>query len=501
MTSTSQLPAIFALVCAATSGATVAQAQTSAAVTGIVTDMRGLPLAGAHVQLTNTQARTVTNEEGHFTLKTSVRPIGKTLLVSHLGMLARRVRITTSDTLRIQLEEDTRSLDEVVVTGYQQVRNRIYTGAASAVKMSDVRLEGLNDVSRMLEGRVPGLNIQNISGTFGAAPRINIRGGASILGNVQPLWVIDGAVYEDLVHLSLDQLASGDAVTLIGSAIAGLNPSDIQDIQVLKDASATSVYGARALNGVIVVTTKNGRRDTPLTVNYSTENTVRLKPRYANFDLLNSQETMSVYREMEDKGYFNSSSALYGRRGGVFHQYYKAANTYDLSTGTYELENTAAARRDFLRRAEYANTDWFDQLFTLSPTTQHTLSLSGGGKHSATYASVGFFHDGGWTLPEKVDRLTANLKNTFFVSPRLTATLSAQGSLRSQSAPGTLPQRKTMPKAYSSAILTSILSRMPWERAARSHLTMQTADFPSTATTGHPSISSTSMPTTPWISR
>ena len=154
MTSTSQLPAIIALVCAATGGATVAQAQTSAAVTGIVTDMRGLPLAGAHVQLTNTQARTVTNEEGRFTLKTSVRPLGKTLLVSHLGMLARRVRITTSDTLRIQLEEDTRSLDEVVVTGYQQVRNRIYTGAASAVKMSDVRLEGLNDVSRMLEGRV-----------------------------------------------------------------------------------------------------------------------------------------------------------------------------------------------------------------------------------------------------------------------------------------------------------------------------------------------------------
>ena len=132
---------------------------------------------------------------------------------------------------------------------------------------------------------------------------------------------------------------------------------------------------------------------------------------------------MSLYREMEDKGYFNSSSALYGRRGGVFHQYYKAANTYDLSTGTYEQANTAAARRDFLRRAEYANTDWFDLLFTLSPTTQHTLSLSGGGKNTATYASVGFLHDGGWTLPEKVDRLTANLKNTFFVSPRLTATL------------------------------------------------------------------------------
>ena len=136
------------------------------------------------------------------------------------------------------------------------------------------------------------------------SPRINIRGGASILGNVQPLWVIDGAVYEDLVHLSLDQLASGDAVTLIGSAIAGLNPADIQDIQVLKDASATSVYGARALNGVIVVTTKQGQRETPLKVNYSTENSVRLRPNYGQYDLLNSQETMALYQEMEEKGYF-----------------------------------------------------------------------------------------------------------------------------------------------------------------------------------------------------
>lgn len=256
LTSTFPLSAVCSLICCATWGVSTATAQTAAAVSGIVTDMSGLPLAGAHVQLVNSPLHTLTDDEGRFSLRVSTRPVGKTLLVSHLGMLTRRVRIAGTDSLRIRLEEDTHSLDEVVVTGYQKVKNRIYTGAASAVKMSDVRLEGLNDVSRMLEGRVPGLNIQNISGTFGAAPRINIRGGASILGNVQPLWVIDGAVYEDLVHLSLDQLASGDAVTLVGSAIAGLNPSDIQDIQVLKDASATSVYGARALNGVIVVTTK-----------------------------------------------------------------------------------------------------------------------------------------------------------------------------------------------------------------------------------------------------
>lgn len=418
------------------------QAQTTRLLTGVVRDADGVPLAGAHVQVVGTSLRTLTDDEGHYQLNLTKVGGKATLLVSHLGMQAQRVRIAGETSRDIVLQTDSRNLDEVVVTGYQQVRNRIYTGAASAVKMQDIRLEGVADVSRMLEGRVAGLNIQTISGTFGAAPRINIRGGASILGNVQPLWVIDGAVYEDLVHLSLDQLASGDAVTLVGSAIAGLNPADIQDIQVLKDASATSVYGARALNGVIVVTTKQGHRDTPLKVNYSTENSVRLRPSYRQFDLLNSQETMALYQEMEEKGYFDANSARYGRRSGIFGQWYRAVGTYDVERQSFLLPNTPEARTAFLQRGEYANTDWFRQLFTLSPTTQHSISLSGGGKHTATYASVGFYHDGGWTLPEKVNRLTAHLKNTFFISSKLTASLTAQGSLRSQQAPGTLPQRK-----------------------------------------------------------
>lgn len=126
----------------------------------------------------------------------------------------------------------------MVVTGYQNIKNGVFTGAAASVKLDNIKLNGVADVSRMLEGRVAGLSIQNDYRQLRLRARINIRGGASIMGNVQPLWVIDGAVYEDLVSLTLDQLASGDAVTLISSAIAGLNASDIEDIQVLKDASA-----------------------------------------------------------------------------------------------------------------------------------------------------------------------------------------------------------------------------------------------------------------------
>ena len=413
-------------------------AQIQGTISGTVKNEQGETLMGALVQVLETKEKVVTNIDGHFTIKATT---GQTLQASYLGMLTQKVKIG-NHSLTIVLKNDSRQIDEVVVTGYQNIRNRVYTGAATSVKMDDIKLEGIADVSRMLEGRVPGLSIQNISGTFGSAPRINIRGGASIIGNVQPLWVIDGAIYEDLVHLSLDQLASGDAVTLISSAISGLNPTDIQDIQVLKDASATSVYGARALNGVIVITTKSGMRDTPLRVSYSTENTIRLKPRYNDFDLLNSQETMSLYQEMNDKGYFGITNSLYGRRSGIYYQLYKDLSTINPATGEYYLPNTPEARMNFLRQREYANTNWFDHLFTLKPITNHAITISGGGKNSATYASIGFYNDAGWTIADKVSRFTANVKNTFYINDKFTATLTTQANVRSQKAPGTMPQRK-----------------------------------------------------------
>ncbi|EFZ36681.1 TonB-linked outer membrane protein, SusC/RagA family [Hoylesella oralis ATCC 33269] len=413
-------------------------AQSGDIITGTVKTEQGETLVGAYVNVVGTQIKAVTNAKGQFTINATP---GQTLQVSYIGMATRRVKITALS-MDITLYDNSHQVDEVVITGYQNIRNRVYTGAATSVKMNDIKLEGIADVSRMLEGRVPGLSIQNISGTFGSAPRINIRGGASIIGNVQPLWVIDGAVYEDLVHLSIDQLASGDAVTLISSAVSGLNPADIQDIQVLKDASATSVYGARALNGVIVITTKSGRKNSPLRISYSTENTVRLKPRYADFDLLNSQETMSLYQEMNDKGYFGISNSLYGRRSGIYYQLYKGISTINPATGTYYLPNTPDAKMDFLRKREYANTNWFDLLFTMKPITNHSITLSGGGKNTATYASIGFYYDGGWTIADNVRRLTANIKNTFYINDKLITTLTAQGNIRSQKAPGTMPQRK-----------------------------------------------------------
>ncbi|MFK8287188.1 SusC/RagA family TonB-linked outer membrane protein [Capnocytophaga canimorsus] len=405
---------------------------------GTVTDAKGEPLLGATVILKERNVGVTTDMEGKFTIRGEQ---GQTLEVSYVGFQMKKVKIT-SNNLKITLQEETEQLGEVVVTGYQKIKSRVFTGASASVKMNEIKMDGVADVSRMLEGRVAGLSIQNVTGTFGSAPRINIRGGASIIGNVQPLWVIDGAVYEDLVSLSLDQLVSGDAVTLISSAIAGLNATDIQDIQVLKDASATSVYGARALNGVIVITTKSGKRDTPNRITYSYEQSFRQIPSYADFDLLNSQETMSVYQELANKGYFGLRDALYGRRSGIYYQWYKGISTINPNTGTYYYENTEEGKRVFFKEREYANTDWFNHLFTFNPIQNHTITFSGGGKNTTTYASIGFYNDGGWTITDNVQRITANLKNTFYINDKFKTTLSAQGNMRQQKAPGTFTQRK-----------------------------------------------------------
>ncbi len=407
-------------------------------VRGLVRDSARQPLVGVSVLRVGTREGVSTNLEGRFTLRARV---GDKLRFSFIGMKTQVLTVTTEE-MRVTLHEQAQQIEEAVITGYQRVKSRAYTGATSQVKLADIKLEGVSDVSRMLEGRVAGLSIQNISGSFGAAPRINIRGGASIIGNVQPLWVIDGVVYEDLVNLSVEDLASGDASTLVSSAVAGLNAADIQDIQVLKDASATSVYGARALNGVIVVSTKSGRRNAPLGVSYAMEGSVRQRPSYQNFDLLGSAETLGIYQEMQAKGYFSLEQMLYGRRAGLYHQMYSLINSVDPATGTYRLANTPEARAKYLQAREHVDTDWFRHLFRLSPTTNHTLTFSAGGEHSATYASIGYMHDPGWTIADKVDRLTAKLKSSFYLGSKLEATLSLDGNMRNQKSPGTMPQRK-----------------------------------------------------------
>ena len=220
-------------------------------ITGTVFEDNGEPCIGATVMIQGTKQGTKTDIDGHFTI---VVPSGKKLVVSYVGMITQTVK--PKDGMKITLATDAHTVDEVVVTGVVKQDKRLFTGSATKIDADKAKLSGMADVSRSLEGRAAGVQVTNVSGTFGASPKIRVRGATSIYGNSKPLWVIDGVIYEDNVDVSADELASGDAKTLISSAVAGLNSDDIESFTVLKDGSATSIYGARAMAGVIVITTK-----------------------------------------------------------------------------------------------------------------------------------------------------------------------------------------------------------------------------------------------------
>ena len=393
------------------------------------------PIIGASVLISGRAATkgTVTDVDGNFKLNV---PNGTKLVFSYVGMKSQTV--LASAHMKVVLHPEAQ-LQEVVVTGLQKTDRRLFTGATDRVNAEEAKLNGVADISRSLEGRAAGVSVQNVSGTFGSAPKIRVRGATSIYGSSKPLWVVDGVIMEDVSDVSADDLASGDPETLISSAIAGLNSDDIESFQILKDGSATSIYGARAMAGVIVVTTKKGKQG-QAHLNYTGEFTTRLIPSYGNFDILNSQDQMAIYKELKDKGWLNLSDILNGSDYGVYGKMYEMINTYNSTTGMFGLANTQEAQNAYLQQAEYRNTNWFKQLFSSAIMQNHSVSLSGGTEKSNYYASLSAMVDPGWYKDSKVNRYTVSMNMTHHILDNLSVNLIGGGSYRKQRAPGTLGQ-------------------------------------------------------------
>jgi TonB-linked SusC/RagA family outer membrane protein len=407
---------------------------------GKVTDVNGIPLPGATVLAKGTKIAVLTDFDGNFSIEMPAN--SSQLVISYVGFETKEIG-TENTSPTIVLNEAGQNLKEVVITtGYEKTSKRTFTGAISKISAAELKVDGVVDVSRMIEGKAAGVTVQNITGTFGTAPKITVRGSSSIFGDTKPLWVIDGVVQEDIINLTFADLASGNSETLLSSSIAGLNANDIQSIEILKDASATSIYGSRSLNGVVVISTKQGRRDSPLKVSYSLEQTVRAVPNYSQYDILNSQESMSIFKEMEAKGYLDLPSTVNGRYGGAYNILGRAINTYVPETDSYLVNNDPVSRNNFLRKYELANTDWFSVLFRPSITQNHSLSFSGGGKNNTFYASLGYYTDPGWTIADDVKQISSNIKGTFYVNDRLNVTLSTMASVRDQGAPGSYESEK-----------------------------------------------------------
>lgn len=272
---------------------------------GRVLDEEGAPIGQITVSLkTNAGKGTSTDANGNFELKDV--PENGVLVFSGVGYEEREVKVNARSFIEVRLTIKIVTIDEVVITGYQNIDRKLFTGSSTKLLAKDAERAGVPDISRMLEGQVAGVSVQNVSGTFGAAPKIRVRGATSISGDNKPLWVVDGIILEDVVNISNEQLSTGDANTLIGSSVAGLNPDDIESFTILKDAAATAMYGARAMNGVIVVTTKKGKAtDGKPLLSYTSNWTSYLKPTYDDYNIMNSADQVGLYLELEEKGYLN----------------------------------------------------------------------------------------------------------------------------------------------------------------------------------------------------
>lgn len=399
----------------------------------VVSAEDGEPVIGASVMIQGTKVGTVTDIDGNFTL--SANRANPMLEISYIGMVTQKVK--GSSNMKITLQTDSKTIDEVVVTGMVKVDKRLFSGSTSKIDASSAKIDGVADISRSLEGKAAGVSVQNVSGTFGTAPKIRVRGATSIYGSSKPLWVVDGVIMEDVVDVSSDQLSSGDANTLISSAIAGLNSDDIESFEILKDGSATSVYGARAMAGVIVVTTKKGKAG-QAKISYTGEYTMRLKPSYSTFNIMNSQDQMSVYQELQQKGFLNYAEISNANSSGVYGKMYELLNTYDPTTGQFALANTNEARAAYLRDAEYRNTNWFGELFSNSIQHNHSVSITAGTEKTQYYASVSAMYDPGWYNKSQVERYTANFNANYKISKKLNAGIIGNASYRKQEAPGTI---------------------------------------------------------------
>lgn len=321
-------------------------------VTGKIIDTKGNPLPGVTIRLKGTTVGTASNVAGTFSL--NVPHVKDTLIVSFIGMKMKEVSIEKGkkEQYEIVLEEETEALEEVQVisTGYQDIDRRRLTSSVTSVKIDDINVAGITSVDKLLEGRIPGMLFMQNSGQAGAAPKLRVRGTSTILGNQEPLWVLDGVVLTDPVNVDPAEMNSLDFVNLLGNAISGLNPDDIEQIDVLKDAAATAIYGTRAANGVIVITTKKGKEGPP-TVSYSVSGTFNRRPYYGDREiyLMNSQERVNVSREMFERGM----------------EFTKVTNWVGYEAAYLDYKAGKLSFNDFQQKANYyerVNTDWFDLL-------------------------------------------------------------------------------------------------------------------------------------------
>ena len=381
------------------------------------------PLIGATIAIGNgkLQNGTVTDYNGEFTLK--VPQDTKVLTVRYLGYENGKITLVDgTDHYVVTLKSASHSIKEVVVTGYQKIDRRKLTASVSQLNISDESVGAIKNIDQALGGQIAGLSTLPSTGAPGAPVKIRIRGTASINGTQEPLWVLDGIPLEGTDIPNIDNL--NDVNDIYQTSIAGLNPTDIDNITVLKDAAATAIYGARAANGVIVITTKRGKESRPI-VNFNTRLTFSPKVDINRLNLLNASEKVDL-----ELALLASNYEYRQHKGGVANILDKLNEFNAYRAGGWNaLSATAQQQINDLRSI---NTDWNDILFRNVFNQEYNASVSGGSDRASYYASAGYYDEQGIVKGVENNRYNFTLKGTFKINKKLTLGASIFANQRKQ---------------------------------------------------------------------
>jgi TonB-linked SusC/RagA family outer membrane protein len=385
---------------------------------GHVSDEDGNTLIGANVRVKGILAGAVTNSRGDYVLK-GVNA-DAVLLISYIGYELQSVPVNGRKVVNVTLKPDQKVEEVAVITGFQNLRKWESVGSTVKVKGEDVRIAGVSRLDIALQGQIPGVSITIPDGTVGANPKVRVRGTSTLLGSREPVWVVDGVIREDpfpFKDQNLDDILNiadkgsmQAGLSIMSNGIAGINPDDIEDITFLKDASASALYGVRAANGVIVITTKKGKAGRTV-VNARSDFSVTEKPSYNNMNLMNSSQRVALSKELIEKGVNFASPAL---------------STGTLPAGTprdgpqdvgyeglyYKYINKTISQQEFndgVTRLETNNTDWFDVLFLHAINQNYTVSASGGSDKATFYTSLGYNATANSAIGNDMKRLNALL--------------------------------------------------------------------------------------------
>lgn len=379
---------------------------------GQVTDTDGVPVIGAGlVCIEKNTAGTTTDLDGNFSI---TLPAGaKTVKFSSVGMkeLVYQLIPGRTENVRIIMEWENTELDQVVVTGYAQTSVKRITGSVAVLNSEKFEAKAISSVDALMQGEVAGVSIKSLSGQPGTQAKITIRGSNNITGSSAPLWVVDGVpLQSESPVLSSEQLATGGFDNIFVNGIGNINPNDIESITILKDAAAAAIYGSRAANGVIVVTTKKGEAG-KMRISYNNTFSWSFKPE-RSLNLMNSSEKLS----WEDELWNEFSAAKYAASltdNTVIYPVVGIVGQIRAGLGDFaSMKGDKAAQDKYIESLQNVDTNWYNLLFRNSFSQGHHLSLSGGSGKSTYYVALGLNDEDGMLIHNDYRRYNVNAKMT-----------------------------------------------------------------------------------------